>query len=214
MLLSASVVKAQYYQIANQLSNVLSPALSGSMNYKGYVEASGLAGFGDNHANFVGISTSQGFQYASWFYMGAGLGVDLVTVNGDVMGKDDWNGSYPDYYNHSSSTTRCMIPVFTDFRFNVGPSSGIKFFIDLKLGASWLIGSRYLTLQRGRLTGQTQFLLKPALGVRIPTSAANPKQAVNVGVVYQLITSNSNYYNRDGQSVSLNAVGVSLSYEW
>lgn len=161
MLLTVAGMKAQYFQIANQLTNVISPALSGSMNYKGYVEASGLAGFGDNHANFVGISTSQGFQYASWFYMGVGLGIDLVTVNDDVTGKGDWGEHYPDYYDHASSTTRCMIPVFSDFRFNIGPASGTNFFIDLKLGASWLIGSRYLTLQHGRLTGQTQFLLKP-----------------------------------------------------
>lgn len=62
--------RAQYYEITNQLTNLISPALSGSFNYKGYVEASGLAGVGHNRANFIGISTTQGFRYASWFYMG------------------------------------------------------------------------------------------------------------------------------------------------
>lgn len=34
------VAKAQFYEIANQVPQLLSPALSGSFNYKGYIEAS------------------------------------------------------------------------------------------------------------------------------------------------------------------------------
>ncbi len=215
VLMTASFgVRAQYYQIANQLSGLISPALSGSMNYKGYVEASGLAGFGDNHANFVGISTSQGFQYSSWFFMGVGIGVDMAIVRNDVTDKADWEGTYPDYYDHSSSKTRAMIPVFTDFRFNLGSGRGVGAFIDLKLGATWLLGDRYLTLQHGRLSGATQFYLKPSVGLRIPVSTVNPKQAVNIGLTYQLITSNNNYYRWDGNAVTLNALGLSIAFEW
>lgn len=54
-------VRAQYYELANQLPSLISPALSGSMNYRGFVQVHGLAGLGDARANFVGISTSQGF---------------------------------------------------------------------------------------------------------------------------------------------------------
>lgn len=50
--------RAQYYEITNQLTNLISPALSGSFNYKGYVEASGLAGVGHNRANFIHLHNS------------------------------------------------------------------------------------------------------------------------------------------------------------
>lgn len=206
--------KAQYYQIANQLSSLISPALSGSMNYKGYVEMSGLAGFGDNRANFVGVSTSQGFKYSSWFFMGVGLGVDMAVVRGDVDGKNDYAGGYPSHYDHSSSKTRAIVPVFTDFRFNIGGSGGPSAYIDIKTGAAWLMGSRYLSLQNGRLSGATQFYLKPSVGVRIPVSKSNLKQAVNIGVTYQLITSNSNYYLWERGAVTLNAIGLSVALEW
>ncbi|MDE6717095.1 MAG: hypothetical protein K2J70_02790, partial [Muribaculaceae bacterium] len=75
-LFSSSKAEAQYYELVNQLPNLLSPALSGSMNYKGYVDVTGTLGVGNDRANFVGISTSQGFQYSTWFFMGAGIGVD------------------------------------------------------------------------------------------------------------------------------------------
>ncbi len=206
--------RAQYYQIASQLSGLISPALSGSMNYRGFVEIAGLAGFGENHANFVGISTSQGFLYSSWFFMGVGLGVDMAIVRNDVVDKNDWGGVYPGYYDHSTSRTKAMVPVFTDFRFNIGAGRGMGAYIDLKLGASWLLGNRYLTLQHGRLSGNTQFYLKPSVGVRIPVSDANSRQAFNVGLTYQLVTSNSNYYRWDGDGVTLNALGLSVAYEW
>lgn len=212
MLSISNIAHAQYYQIANQLTNMLQAPLSGSMNYKGYVEASGLAGFGNNRANFVGISTSQGFCYSSWFYMGVGLGVDLAVVRSDT--DDSWsNNNRPAYTDHVSSQTKAMIPLFTDFRFTLGASSGTSFVIGAKVGATWLMGDRYLWLQNGRLSGATQFYLKPSLGVRIPTST-NGRQAVTVSAVYQLITSNSNYYRWDGNSVSLNAAGLSIAYEW
>ena len=86
--------RAQYYEIANQLPSLISPALSGSMQYRGFVEGSGLAGMGKNRANFLGISTSQGFQYASWFFMGVGMGVDVAMAQQDdrygAWDPDDW----------------------------------------------------------------------------------------------------------------------------
>jgi hypothetical protein len=51
---SAPAARAQYFQIASQLPSLIQPALSGSMTYRGFVEASGLAGFGENRANFLG----------------------------------------------------------------------------------------------------------------------------------------------------------------
>lgn len=202
---------AQYYELANQLPGLISPALSGSMNYKGYVEMSGVAGFGDNRANIIGLSTSQGFQYSSWFFMGAGIGVDVAMNNSDMPPVGD---DRPDYWGHSSATTKVMIPIFSDFRFNFGNTGGVSFFADIKAGAIWLIGNSYLRLQHGCMTGDAQFYLKPSLGVRIPVSQSSPRQAVNVGVVYQLITSNNNYNYWNDNTVTLNGIGLSLSFEW
>lgn len=195
---------AQYYQIANQLTSLLSPALSGSLKYKGFVEAKGVAGFGDHRANFVGISTTQGFQYASWFFMGAGMGIDMVKGQDADINPDN------NYY-HSSSSTRAMIPVFSDFRFNI-PTGSASLFIDLKLGAAWLLGNRYLQLENARLTTATQFYMVPSIGVRIPTNGKNPKQAFNIGLTYQLLTANNRYY--DSNSVTLSSLGVTLGFEW
>lgn len=203
--------KAQYYEIANQLPVVISPALSGSMNYKGFIELSGVAGFGDNRANIIGVTTSQGFQYSSWFFMGAGLGVEVAMTNSDMLSSDVGQARYRE---HSNSSTKVMIPVFSDFRFNFGNTGGVSFFADVKLGAIWLIGNSYLRLQEGCMTGDAQFYCKPALGVRIPVSSTNQRQAVNIGVAYELITSDNNYNYWNDNNITLNCLGVSLSFEW
>ncbi len=215
LLGSAATASAQYYELANQLTNMISPALSGSFSYKGFVDVDGLAGVGHNRANFIGISTTQGFQYASWFYMGAGLGLDVV-MSQAPDGPVDWPGSaWDDGYYSASGTTKVMLPIFSDFRFNIGSgtANGISAFIDIKLGASWLLGNDYLRFDDYYMTNSAQFLLRPSIGVRIPVSAKNPKQAINIGLTYQLLTSGS-YYSYYGGSQTLNSLGASISFEW
>lgn len=206
---SALPAKAQYYAIANQIPSLISPALSGSLAYKGFVEMKGLAGVGTNRANFVGISTSQGYQYSSWFFMGVGVGVDAVIGRDDRVGFPGDSG-----YNHTATKTMCMIPVFTDIRLKTTSDRGPAFFLGVKFGASWLIGSNYLQLSHGYLTTATQFYLVPQVGVRFPISAANPRQAVNFGLTYQLLTANNNYYYYNDNSLSLNSFGLTIGYEW
>lgn len=207
----AQSAHAQYYEMVNQVPALLSPALSGSFNYKGYVEASGIAGIGNNRVNIIGISTSQGFQYSSWFFMGAGIGIDVAMNNTDVPSPDY---DRPGYWEHSSSTTKIMVPVFSDFRFNFGDTGSMSVFIDIKAGAMWLMGNSYLRLQHGCMTGDAQFYLKPSLGVRIPVNSRNPRQAVNIGLAYQLITSDNNYSYWNNNTLTLNGLGVSIAYEW
>ncbi len=203
-------MSAQYYQIANQLPQLISPALSGSFDYKGFVELSGLAGVGHNRSNIIDLSTTQGFQYTSWFFMGVGAGVDVVMA----QQPDGWrpNPDY-DYMSRDNTQTKVMIPLFSDFRFNVNMSSSTSMFIDLKLGAAWLIGSDYLRMADGFMSNETQFYFRPTIGLRIPVSSSNPKQAMNVGISYQLLTSNNNYY-WNNNSLTLNNLGVSVSFEW
>lgn len=214
LILLAAIVPlrsaAQYYQIANQLQQVITPALSGSLNYKGFVEMSGLAGLGHNRANVIDFSTTQGFQYSSWFFMGVGLGIDVVMA----QQPEGWTPD-PDYgyMSRSNAQTKVMIPVFSDFRFNIGDRATTSFFIDIKLGAAWLMGSDYLRMADGFLSSSTQFYMRPTVGLRIPVSRERPDNAVNVGLTYQLITSNNNYY-WSSRSLSLNNLGLSVAYEW
>lgn len=205
-------VSAQYSQLANQLQNVITPALSGSFKYKGYAEASYIKNLGDFNADFIGISTSQGFQYASWFFMGAGMGVDLLFSHP----KDDWGNGWLNqgsmHPNHDSVTTAVMMPLFTDFRLTFGNKQTTSFFIDLKIGCSFLLTNSYIKINNGYLTDQEYFYLKPSLGARIPTNPNNTRQAVNIGISYQLLTSN---YWRNTQSTGvLSGLGAGISYEW
>lgn len=211
-LVFAVPVRAQYYEIANQIPSLISPALTGGFNYKGYVELTGTAGIGGNRANFAGISTSQGFRYASWFFMGVGLGVDIA--KGQDAGPDE--AAYlraPYDYTYESSTTKVMIPVFSDFRFNIGGQTSVSAFVDIKAGAAWLIGSSALRMHDTYMTNDAQFFLRPTVGVRIPINSQNSSQAFNIGVTYQLLTSDNNYYWRSS-SVTLNNFGVTLGFEW
>lgn len=208
--LGATDASAQYYEIANQIPNLITPALSGSMRYKGFVEAEYLHSLGDYTSDFVGISTAQGFTYSSWFFMGAGLGVQYVhTTPGD-----GWDpGMRPGNGNRSWSNNGVMIPLFTDFRFTLGNNpSAIGFFIDLRIGASFLASDNYLQIGNGYITNNEYFYLRPAIGFRIPVSAKSPKQAVDIGFSYQLLT--SNYWYTWQRNATINSIGVNVAYEW
>lgn len=212
IVLAPTSATAQYYEIANQIPSLISPMLSGSMNYRGSVETSFLKGIGDNQADFLDFSTVQGFQYKSWFFMGVGLGVDVMFSHTDNEWGENWDeGAYLD---HSSTTSSVMIPLFTDFRFNIGNnfSSSPSFFIDLRIGASFLVGKDYVRINNGYLTNSESFYLRPSLGMRIPVNKNKPKQAVNLGVAYQLVT--SNYWTGHNRDVTLNSLGVTASFEW
>ena len=208
---SATMADAQYYQIANALPSLISPALSGSMAYKGFVEVSGLGGIGVNRANFIGISTSQGFQYSSWFFMGAGIGVDIA------MARNNENRTNPDtyspYYNDNNADTVAMIPVVSDFRFSIPAGQAVSFYIDAKIGAAWFLGDDYLQLHDGSMGHGAQFFLQPSVGLRIPVNSSNSRQAINFGVTYRLLTSGNNYSWYD-RTLTLNSFGASIAFEW
>lgn len=210
LALGAAAVRAQYYEIASQIPSLLSPALSGSASYKGFVELTGLGGFGTNRANFIELSTSQGFRYSNWFFMGAGLGIDIALARNDR----DWStGIYPRYYNGNNTSTMALLPIFSDFRFNIGTGRGTSLYIDAKVGAAWFLGNDYLQLHDRIMGHGAQFFLQPSIGVRIPVNSAKPDQAINIGVTYRLLTSDNNY-SVNGNSASLNSLGASISFEW
>ena len=200
-----SNLHAQYTNIVNQAANLLQTAVMGGSRYKGYVEATYTGGFGNLQADFVGISTSQGYQYNNWFFMGAGIGVDLVYSKVD-NGFNSWD------YDRQTRTSGAMVPIFTDFRFNFGSKTNASFYIDVKAGGSFLIGKNYLAIENGYINGSEYFMLRPSVGLRVPLSK-NGKRAMNVGLTYQLLTCNYWWYN-NRNSGTLNSLGGTVSYEW
>lgn len=212
LLAGGAEAGAQFYQIANQIPQLITPAVSGNFNYRGFVDLSYTKGVGNRNADYVEISTTQGFQYSSWFFMGVGLGVQAVMTNPRDGAPDHWDWSSGDYdRDRSVSRTGCVIPLYTDFRFNIGEQQKTSFYIDLRLGASFLVSDNYLKIGDGFLTNTECFYFKPGLGLRIPLNDSG-KQAVNVGVSYQLVT--SNYWYNYASDISLSSVGLSVGFQW
>lgn len=201
---------AQYYQIANQLTGLIGPALSGGSGYKGSVDVSYLAGLGDRRVDFVGVATSQGYQYRSWFYMGVGLGLDVAMAHTNPEFGVNQSGGY---WNHNYNKTGIMVPIFTDFRFNIGNPASATFYIDARIGASFLMGNNYLAVANGFITNREYFYLRPSLGARIPIKKGS-KQAVNIGVTYQLLTTNYWYDRPSAYNVTLSSLGATVGFEW
>ena len=158
------VAKAQFYEIANQVPQLLSPALSGSFNYKGYIEASYIKGIGDERIDFVDISTTQGFKYANWLFMGVGAGVDMMLPSVDI--------------DHHSYDPAVMVPLYADFRFLIGNQNKIGINLDLRFGAAFLFDS--FPTNNGWLVSEENFYLRPSLSMRIPINKNKPKQAFNI----------------------------------
>lgn len=211
--LTATEASAQYYEIANRIPQLLQPALSGSSAYKGFIEGGYMKTFGRYDADFMEFSTSQGMQYNSWFYMGVGIGVDVMFAHHNDYWGTSWEGATDNFdYNHASTTTAAMLPLFTDFRATIGNSTFAKFFVDLKIGCSFLLSNKYIEIGDGYMTNQQYFYLRPSIGLRIPVSQKNPKQAIDIAVNYKLLT--SNYWNRWNRSITLNSLGASLAFEW
>lgn len=203
--------RAQYGQIANQIPQLIQPALSGSLNYKGFVEAGYTAGLGNKRADILDFSTVQGFRYSNWFFMGVGAGVDVMFSHSNTPDYSDYP-EYDNYWNHSNTTTACMIPLFSDFRFNIGGTTGVSFFADVRIGVSLLLGNKYVAVGDGYVTNREFFYLKPSLGLRIPLSSTNSRQAMNIGITYQFLT--TDYWYLGANNTSLNSLGANISFEW
>lgn len=206
LALTTNTAHAQYYQIANQAADMLTTALFSGRKYKGFAEAAYFKGVGNTNADFLDISTTHGFQYNSLFYVGLGIGVDILFP----QTKDNWGHGWNQ--NYDTSSTGVLIPLYTDLRFTPGNIGRTSVFIDIRIGASFVVSSGYIRINDGFLTSDELFYLRPSVGVRIPVGQKEGKQAVSIGVNYKLLTSNY-WYNND-YSVTLNSFGVSLGFEW
>lgn len=203
---SAQAASAQYYQMVNQATDMISTAIRGGANYRGFFDVSYVKGIGDKQANFLEFSTSQGIKYGNLFFMGVGAGVDMMhtEINNNPYAPTD----------HATTQNSVMIPLFTDFRLNLGSPSALGFFIDLKVGAGFYVSNDYILVGDGYINSSSSFYLKPGIGFRIPVSKTNPKLAVNVGGTYQLLT-NSYWYNPGrNNNISLSSFGLNVGFEW
>lgn len=214
ILLSVAAItfsaNAQIYEGISTLQSVISPALSGSGRYKGFVEGGYSHTLSKYNGDFIELSTTQGYQYNNWFFMGAGLGFDLLLSHPG----DHWNEGMntPPPGSRGYSKTAPMLPLFADFRFLIGSTSNVSFFLDLKAGCSFLLSNKNIAIGDGFLTNREYFFLNPSIGLRLPCNKKNPKQAVDVGVKYKLLT--SNYWYNYNNNITLQAIGAFIAYEW
>ena len=208
--IGSTSVNAQFYEAANTLQNLLKPALSGSGSYKGFVEGGYSHTLSGYNGDFIELSTSQGYQYNNWFFMGAGLGVDVLFAHKGYNWGEDITTLPPK--GNSYTTTAVMFPLFTDFRFLIGGTTAISFFLDLKVGCSFLLSNKYVAIGKGYLTNKEYFFLDPSIGLRLPTNKKNSKQAFDIGVKYKLLT--SNYWYNYNNNITIKGIGAFIAYEW
>lgn len=201
--------KAQIYEGISTLQSVISPALSGSGRYKGFVEAGYSHTLAKYNGDFIELSTTQGYQYNSWFFMGAGLGVDLLLSHPG----SHWNEmENPVPGTRGYTKTAPMLPLFADFRFLIAGTTNISFFLDLKVGCAFLMTNKNIAIGDGFLTNNEYFFLNPSIGLRLPCNKKKPKQAIDVGVKYKLLT--SNYWYNINNNITLQAIGAFIGFEW
>ena len=209
---SALPASAQWGEIVNGMTNVALPTIRQGARYKGYLEADFTMGVGNYRSNFVTVGTSQGYMFNDWFYLGAGIGVDLLWSTVTKGWGDDWAADNPDWYAHEHTSSAVMIPVFTDFRFILGDTSKTAFFVNMRVGAAFLCSDSYIRIRDGYLTNQSYFYFQPAVGVRIPVNRTKPRQAIDIGLHYRLMT--SDYWSNWQHDATINGLGVNISYEW
>lgn len=207
-----SIANAQWGQIVNRLPSLISPAVSGNGSYRGFIDAGYTKTFGHYDADFIEISTTQGYQYNSWFFMGVGLGADIIFAHQDNNWGTDWTASNSFDFYHSSRKNAVMIPLYSDFRFKFGGSEFASFFADLRAGCSFLMSDDYIPIGSGYLTSRQYFYLRPTIGMRIPLNSKNPKLATYIGITYKLLT--SNYWSSWNRNITLNSIGASVGFEW
>ena len=192
------VAKAQYYEMASHMTDMLLPALSGNLNYKGYIEASYLKGLGEERVDFVDISTTQGVKYASWFYMGVGAAVDVMIPSLDFK-----------QHRYDASV---MVPLYADFRFFIGNQSKVSANLDLRVGAAFVFDE--FPTNHGYLMEDENLYFRPTFSVRFPINKLRPKQAINIGFSYQLLLNAWESGHHWDEAKDFHNIGATVGFEW
>lgn len=192
------------------------------VGYKGFLEVGFAGGVSDHKANQLDILTTHGIS-AGNFFLGLGLGVNILfpqdqTLKSDMISSGYWEyASDYDYYNCTDNAV--LIPIYLDFKYNFGNTSNICPFIDMKIGASFLVSDQDgAYIGEGWMDKDACFYFSPTIGFRVPLS--NSRTALNIGLTYNLLSqkyryfddwSGREYYN-DG--IVLHSLGARVSIEW
>lgn len=184
------------------------------MDYKGFIEVGYGAGLGSFRAHQVDILTTHGVSFDDWF-IGVGTGVNLLFPNNNnLKSNSNWtSSSNRQYVNYQDNAV--FIPLYVDFKYNFGDSR-ITPFIDLKVGATFLVSENGVYINDGWMENRSSLYLSPTIGFRVPIAGS---AAFNFGVTYNLISQEYYSFNYwDGPTyvdgISLNSLGCRLSLEW
>ena len=181
--------------------------------YKGFVDAGYTFGVTKYHASMLSFATSQGYQFNEWFYLGPGLGLDFLFSRKSKTWGQGWDDAPGFNVNHPSSKSVVMLPVFADFRFLIANgSNNCSFFLDMRVGASFLLSDKYIAIKDGFITDKTFFYLNPAIGISIPVSSEYTKRAIDISLTKKLLT--SSYWYRQNNNITLQLLGLNVAYEW
>lgn len=212
MASAAAPASAQINEIVNGLTNVAITAARQGAGYKGYLEADYTHTFGNYKSSFVTLATSQGYMVSDHFYIGAGVGVDLMWTTLDKGWGSDWLPRDPARASRHSVSSALMVPVFSDFRYIMGQATDPTLFLNLRVGCAFLCTDSYVRIADGYLTNREYFYLQPAVGVRVPVNRTKPRQAVDFGIHYRLMT--GRYWSGWQHDAAINGLGLNISYEW
>lgn len=180
--------------------------------YKGFLEVGFTGGVGDLKANQLEILTTHGVQLGQNFFVGGGIGVNVLFPQNSYYVS---SGVSPRYGNYSSgSDNGVMIPLYFDMR--VSGHGRIAPFFDLKMGGAFIASDNLVVGDEAFDNDKACGYFSPTVGVRF---ALSPKSAVNIGVTYNLLTQRDYYYDYDGyvydsDGPTLNSLGVRMSLEW
>lgn len=202
----------QINEIVNGLTNVAITAARQGQGYKGYMEADFTHTFGNYKSNFLTLATSQGYMLNDHFYLGAGVGIDFMWTTLDKGWGEDQRLVDPAWSSRHSVSSAVMIPVFSDFRYIVGRYSEPTLFLNMRIGCAFLCTDSYVRIADGYLTNKEYFYLQPAIGVRVPINRTKPRQAVDFGVHYRLMT--ARYWSGWQHDAAINGLGLNITYEW
>ena len=190
--------------------------------YKGFIEVGCAAGVGTYKANQLDVLTTHGVAFDNGF-VGVGTGVNVLFPK-ENSSEMKWNmgnfgggsGYGPNYSDKTFSTGNAVfIPIYLDLKYNFGIVQ-VAPFIDLKLGATFLVSDGAVCINNGWLDNRTSIYFSPTIGVRVPIGNV---AAVTFGVTYNLISQKYYYYDYwDGpvcsDGISLHSLGARISIEW
>lgn len=117
--------------------------------YKGFVEAGYEHSFGKFEGGIFTLSTSHGFQFNPYFYLGGGIAFNFYTYTAD----DETYGFLPVYINLRTNLTASRVSPYLDIKtgvvmnedggFYASPSLGVRIGLRRKLGLNISINYTY-----------------------------------------------------------------------